>query len=61
MTEFPTQKQENFARQIAETLEIDLPRERTKEAYSIFISQKINLFKREKQRYKEDYFDRQED
>ena len=51
MGEFPTLKQENFARDIAVALNIELPSMRTKQAYSNFINEHINEFKRSKQRY----------
>lgn len=57
MSEFPTQKQEDYAKAIAQTLHIDLPKMRTKEAYSRFISNNVNKYKREKQTY----LDEQED
>ncbi len=51
MGEFPTQKQENFAKDIADALGIDLPKMRTKQAYSHFINENINAFKREQQSF----------
>ena len=52
MGEFPTQKQEDYAKKIAQTLGIDLPDMRTKQAYSQFISKNVNAFKREQQRWR---------
>lgn len=54
MAEFPTQKQEDYAKKIARTLGIDLPSMRTKQAYSQFISENVNAFKREQQRFSMD-------
>lgn len=51
MGEFATAKQESFAMDIANALNIPLPSVRTKIAYSQFISEHINEFKRQKQRY----------
>lgn len=53
MAEFPTQKQEDYAKKIANTLGLELPSMRTKQAYSHFISENVNAFKREQQRYHE--------
>ena len=52
MGEFPTPKQEDYAKKIAGTLGIDLPSMRTKQAYSQFISENVNAFKREQQRWR---------
>ena len=51
MSEFPTQKQEDFARAIEDTLGVPLPSMRTKLAYSQYISENINAYKREKQKW----------
>lgn len=51
MGEFPTQKQEDYAKNIAQTLKIDLPGMKTKQAYSQFISENVNAYKRERQRW----------
>ena len=52
MGEFPTQKQEDYARKIAKTLGISLPSMRTKQAYWIFINENENAYKREQQRWR---------
>lgn len=49
----PTQKQEEYAKQIAKKLGIELPSERTKEQYGYFISRHVNSYKREMQKYGE--------
>lgn len=51
MSELPTQKQEDFARAINDTLGVSLPSMRTKQAYSQYISENINAYKRKKQRW----------
>ena len=50
MGEFPTQKQEDFARAIEDTLGVPLPIMRTKQSYSQYISENINAYRRERQR-----------
>lgn len=52
----PTEKQVNFVKDIARMLNIDLPKEYTKKAYSDFISEHINKFKAAKQRYTNTYW-----
>ena len=49
--EFPTEKQKEYATAISRVLEIDLPKEATKSAYSDYISKYSNLYKRIKQSY----------
>jgi hypothetical protein len=51
MSEFPTQKQEDFARAIHEATGVPLPAMRTKQVYSLYISSYINAFKRERQKW----------
>ncbi len=51
VNERPTDKQINFATDIAGKLHKPLPEERTKQAYAKFISDNINAFKRAKQSY----------
>lgn len=46
-----TEKQVKYATDIANTLKIQLPREYTKQAYSQFINENVDAFKRAKQRY----------
>lgn len=53
MGEFPTQKQEEYAKQISKKLGIELPSERTKVQYGYFISRHVNTYKREMQKYGE--------
>ena len=50
MGEFPTQKQEDFARAIEDTTGVPLPNMRTKQAYSQYISENINAYKLERQK-----------
>lgn len=50
----PTQKQVNYAKAIAKTLGIDLPKDFTKEDYSYFISKNVNKMKRARQTYLDD-------
>lgn len=50
MSEFPTQKQEDFARAIEDTIGVSLPSMRTKQAYSQYISKNINAYKNERQK-----------
>ena len=52
----PSDKQVNYAKAIAKTLEIDLPQEFSRFAYSEFISANHNKMKRIRQGYC-DYFD----
>lgn len=47
----PTLKQEIMAKNIASTLHIKLPAEKTKEVYGEYIHTYINKYKREIQRY----------
>ena len=49
--EKPSEKQVSFATDIANSLNLCLPSELTKQAYSQFISENVNAFKRAKQRY----------
>ena len=44
----PTEKQRDYARDIAMWLEIPLPKEKTKRAYADFISKNVDEFKRVK-------------
>ena len=53
MGEFPTQRQEDFARAIEDTTGVPLPDVKTKQAYSRYISENINAYKRERQRWHE--------
>lgn len=55
MGEFPTQKQENFAKKISSILDIDLPRIKTKESYSRFISDNVEDLRREQRHMDEDF------
>lgn len=50
MSEFPTQKQEDFAKAIEDTIGISLPSMKTKQAYLQYISENINAYKRERQK-----------
>ena len=45
MNELPTAKQINFAKEIAEVLDIPLPEEKTKAAYKAFINFTIEDYK----------------
>lgn len=56
MAEFPTQKQENYAKKIASTLGIALPGIRSKQAYSQFINDNVNAYKREQQKWGVGYY-----
>lgn len=47
----PTLKQEIMAKNIASTLHIKLPTEKTKEVYGEYIHTYINKYKREIQKY----------
>ncbi len=51
MSELPTQKQEDFARAINDVLGVPLPSMRTKQAYSQYINENINAYKRKRQRW----------
>lgn len=42
----PTEKQRTFARQIAETMDIEVPKEFSKEAYTSFIGENVEKFKK---------------
>lgn len=42
----PTEKQRTFARQIAETMDIEVPKEFSKEAYTSFIGENVEEFKK---------------
>lgn len=56
--ELPTQKQEDFAKVIADTLGVPSPTIRTKQAYSRYISDysnTYNTYKREQQRWIDAY------
>lgn len=44
-------KQEDLVRAIEDTIGVPLPTMRTKQAYSQYISENINAYKREKQRW----------
>lgn len=48
INEKPTRKQISYAKDIANRLKIRLPRELTKQAYSQFISDNVNAFKKTK-------------
>ena len=45
MNELPTAKQINFAKEISEVLDIPLPEDKTKAAYSAFINFNIDAYK----------------
>ena len=51
MNEFPTQKQKDFARAIEDTIGTPLPTIKTKQTYSQYISENINAYKRERQKW----------
>lgn len=51
MAEFPTQKQEYFAKEIADTLDIDLPKMKTKESYWKFINNNLTAYRAVKTQY----------
>ena len=53
MGDFPTLKQEEYAQEIAKTLGIELPEEKTKVQYGYFIRRHVNSYKRAIQRYGE--------
>ena len=57
----PTLKQENFAERIASVLRIEMPKDKTKQTYSNFISANLDAFNREQQRRKPYYDDFTED
>lgn len=50
----PTEKQYNFARVISEELEIPLPENFSKSAYSNYIRHNLNKFKKSTQRYNDE-------
>lgn len=52
MSEFPTQRQENFARVINKATGVPLPGMKTKQAYLQYISGYINTFKPKGQKWK---------
>ena len=52
--DMPSNKQINYAKAIAKTLDIDLPQEFSRLAYSEFISENQNKMKRKRQTYLDD-------
>ena len=56
-SEPPTERQHNYALLISEKLEIPLPTEFTKRAYSDFINDNANRYKKVLQEYDDEYDD----
>ena len=59
--EFPTQKQFEFAKEISEFLEVEMPQDFTKGTYSDFINHYKNRFYELKELYPDDEYDEHDD